>query len=146
MSLKLYAENSWIEPLKTSREEIQNLLGIVKRGVNDAKVDTISADLRVIAAFGAAMAAASAALRAAGYRSKTQSGHHQKTIECLEFTIGADEKLRNKLKAISKKRNATSYDAAGNVSEQELKLAIDVAEQLQKDVLAWLGANHKELL
>jgi hypothetical protein len=109
-------------------------------------VTTISADLRVIAAFGAAMAAATAALRAAGYRTKVVPGHHQRTIECLEFTLGVDRKMLNKLKMIAKKRNATAYDAAGNVSEEELRLAIQVAEQLQKELAAWLPKNHPELV
>lgn len=108
-------------------------------------MDQISADLRFVAAFSAALAAATISLRACGYRTKAQTGHHIRTIECLEYTIGADDKLLNKLRTLSKKRNATTYDAAGNISEQELKLAINVAEQLQKNIREWLHKNHPEL-
>jgi hypothetical protein len=122
------------------------MLSIVERGIADAKVEAISADLRFIAAFGAALAAATIALRACGYRTKTQTGHHLRTVECLEFTMGADAKLISKIKTLSKKRNATAYDAAGNVSKQELELVIKVAEQLHNDVVAWLEKNHPKLL
>jgi hypothetical protein len=122
------------------------MIALVERGIADAKVEAISADLRFIAAFGAALAAATIALRACGYRTKTQSGHHQRTVECLEFTIGADAKLISKMITLSKKRNATAYDAAGNVSGQELELIIRVAEQLQREVLAWLKKNYPKLV
>jgi hypothetical protein len=85
-------------------------------------------------------------LRAAGYRTSTQAGHHIKTIESLELTIKADSKLIQKMKTLSKKRNATSYDSAGNVSKQELELAIKTAVELQLEVAAWLQKNHPELL
>jgi hypothetical protein len=50
------------------------------------------------------------------------------------------------MKTLSKKRNATSYDSAGNVSSQELELAIKTAIDLRRDVVAWLTQNHPELL
>jgi hypothetical protein len=118
MSLESYAQNGWISAQPTSPDEIKNMIGLVDRGLADARVEAISADLRFVAAFGAALTAATIALRASGYRAKTQSGHHLRTVECPEFTLGADAKLINKMITLSKKRNATSYDAAGSVSEQ----------------------------
>jgi hypothetical protein len=85
-------------------------------------------------------------LRASGYRTSAQTGHHQKTIESLELTIKADDKVIQRMKVLSKKRNPTSYDAAGNVSNQELELMIKTASQLQAEVRAWLKGNHPELL
>ena len=85
-------------------------------------------------------------MRASGYRTSSQSGHHIKTVESFELTIKVDAKLIQKLKMLSKKRNATSYDAAGNVSKQELELAIKTANELQDEVLTWLKTNHPELL
>jgi len=89
---------------------------------------------------------ANIALRASGYRTRVQTGHHQKIVESLELTLKSDPKLIQKLKVFSKKRNATSYDAAGNISEQELEQAIKVAEELQHSVSAWLRQNHPALL
>jgi hypothetical protein len=146
VSLEQYARNGWIVAEPTSGDEIQRLLSIVDRGIADAKIEAISPDLRMVAAFSAALTAATIALRASGYRTKTQVGHHLKTIECMEFTLGVDSKLLNKMRALSKKRNAASYDAAGNVSEQELKLAISVATELRTDVTVWLTNHHPQLV
>lgn len=146
MSLEKWAEYGWLRPEPTSAEEIAGLLGIVSRDLRDARVDAISEDRRFEAAFNAARTVANVALRACGYRTVTQVGHHLKTIESLEFTMQADPRLIQKLRVFSKKRNATSYDSAGNVSDQELEEAIRVAEELRRNVMAWLLETHPELV
>jgi hypothetical protein len=145
MSLERWAEYGWLKAELSSPEEIADLLGIVLRDLRDARVDAISEDRRFEAAFNAARTAANVALRACGYRTATQLGHHLKTIESLEFTIQADPRLIQKLRVFSKKRNATSYDSAGNVSDQELEEAIQVAGELLQRVSVWLRQHHPEV-
>jgi hypothetical protein len=81
MSLERWAEYGWLKAEPTSREEIAALLGIVDRDLGDARVEAVSDDRRFEAAFSAARTAANVALRACGYRTATQLGHHQKTVE-----------------------------------------------------------------
>lgn len=146
MNLERWAEYGWLRAEPTSPEEIAGLLGIVSRNLGDACVEAISEDRRFEAAFNAARTAANVALRACGYRTATQLGHHLKTIESLELTIQADPRLIHKMRVFSKKRNATSYDSAGNISDQELEDVIGVAGELQQSVTAWLRQKHPELL
>jgi|SRR5580658_1928998 hypothetical protein len=145
MSLEKWAEHGWLKAEPTSRDEIKGLLTIVDRDLTDANVAAISEDRRFEAAFNAARTAATVALRASGYRTTNQLGHHLKTIESLEFTIHADSKLIQRIKTLSKKRNATSYDSAGNVSAQELELALKTGAEMRREVIAWLEKNHPEL-
>jgi len=146
MSLEKWAEYHWLKAEPTSRDEIKSLLTIVERDLKDANVQAISEDRRFEAAFNAARTAANLALRASGYRTSMQAGHHIKTIESLELTIKAEAKLVQRLKVLSKKRNATSYDSAGNVSKQELELALKTAAELHREVVAWLKKEHPELI
>ena len=146
MSLEKWVEYSWLKAEPTSRDEIKSLLTIVDRDLKDANVAVISEDRRFEAAFNAARTAATIALRASGYRTSIQVGQHAKTIESLELTINADSKMIQKMRTFSKKRNVTSYDSAGNVSKQELQLAIKTAAELHRQVVAWLQKNHPELL
>jgi len=44
MSLKQWADNGWLKPHKTSKEEIANLLAIVERDLADAANESISPD------------------------------------------------------------------------------------------------------
>jgi hypothetical protein len=135
-----------VKPEPTSRDEIRSLLTIVERDLRDANVAALSEDRRFEAAFSAARTSANIALRASGYRTAVQAGHHVKTIESLELTIKADAKLIQRMKTLSKKRNATSYDSADNVSQQELELAIKTAIELRREVLAWLERSYPALV
>jgi type II secretory pathway component HofQ len=146
MNLEKWVEFGWLRPEPSSPEEIRDLFGIVTRDLRDAKVDAISDDLRFQAAFGAALTAANAALRASGYRTRVQARHHQKIVESLEFTVKPDPKLIQKLQIFSRKRNAVNYDAAGNVSRQDLEQAIQVANELQQKVALWVQHNHPDLM
>jgi len=146
MSLEKWLEYGWLRREPSSANEIKALQGIVQRSLDDSKVEAISADLRFVASFTAALTAATIALRAAGYRTVTQTGHHAKIIESLELTIQADSKLIQKLKVLSNKRNKSIYDAAGAVSDQDLKEIAKVATELHRQVTLWLSKSHPELL
>jgi uncharacterized protein (UPF0332 family) len=146
MSLEQWVEYRWLRAEPSSPKEIRDLFEIIARALKDANVDAISDDLRFQAAFGAALTAANAALRASGSRTRVQAGHHQKIVESLELTVKADPKLIQKLKVFSKKRNAAVYDAAGIVSQQDLEQVIKVAHDLHENVATWLKDNQPELL
>jgi len=146
MSLDSYVENAWLKKEATSPQEISDQLGIVARCLKDASVEGISDDLRFYTTFNALLALANTALRACGYRTTNQQGHHMRTIETLEYTIQADSKTIRKILAFSKKRNIASYDAAGSVSNEEIEQILLTADSLQDAVEAWLTATHPELL
>ena len=146
MSLEKWVEYGWLKREPTSPDEIKNLFSIVERGLTDSKVQAVSADLRFIAAFGAALTAATTALRASGYRTATQAGHHIKTIESLELTIKADSKFIQRFKTFNNKRNKSSYDVAGSVSDQDLDAMRKLAAELRETLYAWLREFHTNLL
>ena len=146
MSLEKWVEYGWLRREPTSSGEIKNLLGIVERSLADSSLEAASTDLRFIAAFNAALVAATTALRASGHRMVTQAGHHVKTIESLELTIKTSSKLIQRFKTFNNKRNKSVYDVAGAVSDQELEAMIKLANELKKTTLAWLQASHPELL
>jgi hypothetical protein len=101
MSLEKWVEYGWLRREPTSPDEIGDLLGIVERSLADSKVEAVSTDLRFIAAFNAALCAATTALPASGHRTATQAGHHVKTIESgigplgLEYLSPKDDPRNN---------------------------------------------------
>jgi len=146
MSLEKWLEYGWLRREPSSANEIKALQGIVQRSLDDSRVGAISADLRFVASFTAALTAATIALRASGYRTATQTGHHTRIIESLELTIKADPKLVQKLKVFSNKRNKSIYDVAGAVSDQDLREITKLANELQSQVTRWLRQAHPEFL
>ena len=135
MSLEKWVEYGWLRREPTSSDEIKSLLGIVERSLADSSLEAASTDLRFIAAFSAALVAATTALRASGHRTVTQAGHHVKTIESLELTIKASSKLIQRFKTFNNKRNKSVYDVAGAVSDQELEAMIKLANKLKNTTL-----------
>jgi len=85
MSLSDWAKAEWLTELKSSREEIANLLGVADRDLKDCQVKGLSDDARLAIAYNGALQSATAAMRAAGYR-LAREAHHYRTIFSLEHT------------------------------------------------------------
>ena len=146
MSLKDWEEKAkWLVAHTTTKEEIQNLLEVGERDLRDSEVAGLSDDARLSHAYAAALQYASAALSAAGYRPARGGDHHFRVIQALSLTIGWDAKRVAKLDAFRKKRNLSSYERAGEVSNAESSEMHELAVQLRKDVMAWLKKNYAEL-
>jgi hypothetical protein len=132
---------------KSSAKEIAGLLALADRNLADAGIGGLSAEGRFQFAYNAALAMATAALHAAGYRTSSNvAGHHAVTIESLQHTIGADAALARKLDAFRRKRNRVAYDAPAAVSAKEAAEMLALARQLRHDGEAWLRARHAALI
>ena len=103
------------------------------------------ADWRFAIAYNAALQAATAALAAAGYRASRES-HHHRVIQSLEFTLAPERKMSDTFDTFRKKRNISSYDVAGSVSDKEAKEMYEFAAALRGRVERWIRKNHPTLL
>jgi HEPN domain-containing protein len=144
MTLQDWLNNKWIKSHKTSPQEIKQLLEIANRDLHDAGVSTISPDWRLIMAYNASLRYATIALNICGYRTAGE-GHHQRLIETLKYTIGADSDIIARLDRFRKKRNISSYDVAGSVSQYEVDEAIKLAGELFRLVKDWIKKKHPKL-
>jgi len=145
MSLGDWVNAQWLTEQKSSRVEVGNLLGVADRDLRDCQIKGLSEDARLGIAYNGALQSAMAALAAAGYR-PSRDAHHYRTILSLEFTIGADSKLIAKFDAFRKKRNLGDYSFAGSTSKKEADEMVALAQQLRKEVEAWIRANYPQLL
>jgi hypothetical protein len=145
LSFADWVNNGWLVAHKSSRQEISNLLGIVARDLKDSQAKDVSDDWRFAIAYNAALQGATAALAAAGYRASRES-HHYRVIQSLELTVGKDAKFIRAFDAFRKKRNVSSYDIGGGISNREVVEMIAIAKALQENVQEWIRAYHGELL
>lgn len=67
MSLGEWLNRGWVGEHKTSPQEVQQLLGVADRDVENSKVEGLSADWRLSIAHNAILLTATAALAACGY-------------------------------------------------------------------------------
>lgn len=145
MSLQDWLKNAWVTEHKSSAQEIKGLLALAERDLHDCRASELSADWRFNIAYNAALQAATAALAAAGYRA-ARDAHHYRVIQSLSLTIGAALGTVRQFDAFRKKRNLTSYEVSGRISDQEAKEMAALAEKLRDEVKCWIRANRPALL
>jgi len=78
MSIEKLAQFGWYKAKPSSPKEIADLFSIVNRSQADAKVESISDDLRFQAAYNGILTLVNIALRASGFRVSIGQGHHQR--------------------------------------------------------------------
>ena len=150
MSLEDWVSNGWLKSQKPTRGEIRKLLEIVDRDLKACQIKELSTDWRFNIAYNAALQAATAALRASGYRT-TKESHHYHTIQSLYLTLKIKQEkgkldIVERLDAFRQKRAKTTYEVAGSISESELEELIELTKILRMRVEEWLQLNHPKLL
>lgn len=144
MSLQNWANNGWLKPHRSSREEIRNLLEIVKRDLADAK-GKISADWRFGIAYNAALKLCNILLVASRYRPE-KALQHYRTIAALPLILGDDFKDGAEyLETCRIKRNTVEYDVAGAATDRDAAELARFAGELRRKMLEWLSMNHPDL-
>lgn len=146
MTLQDWFSSGWLKRHTTSRQEIADLLKKVDRDILEAAKEEITLDWRLAIAYNACLGCATTALRASGYRLPGGAGQHYRTIQSLRYTINPDPRTVISLEAISKKRAIANYDAAGRITEAEVKEAEYLANELKVLLFKWLQTNHGDLL
>ncbi len=128
----------------TSRNEITNLRQIVKRDLNDAAIDALSADRRFATAYNAVLQLVKMAVACAGYRITSGAGHHQKSFEAVKTAIGTVEaaNLADYFDLCRRKRNDIDYDFAEVVTETEAEELLEKAKEFQILIEDWIDKNH----
>jgi hypothetical protein len=144
MSLQSWLKNGWVAQHASSPQEIANLLGISDRDLAACQAPGLPTDWRFTIAYNAALQAATAALAAAGFRAAHDS-HHYRIIQSLEFTINPGQKVIDTFDGFRKKRNISSYDIAGAVSDREAEEMRRLASLLRSQVEEKLRALYPEL-
>jgi hypothetical protein len=145
MTLKQWEANGWLKPHKTSRQEIGNLLAIVRRDLADARAKVISDDWRFGIAYNAALKLCTVLLYAEGFR-PPQNLAHYRTLQALPLILGTVRQTdANYLETCRTKRNSVEYDCVGGATGADADELIEFAESLEKEVLNWLRSAHPNL-
>ena len=144
-SLKSWLNNGWLVEHETSPQEVSALLQVVERDIEESRTPGLGADWRLAIAYNAALQAATLGLAASGFRASREA-HHYRVIASLALTIGASPAMVARLDAFRKKRNLGGYERAGQASDGEADEMRELAVELKRAALAFLGKHHKELL
>jgi len=146
MGLNEMEARKQLERIPPARSEIQNLVAAAKKQLRDAKVAGLSLETKLVLAYQVIVVCARTALRANGYRVTLALGEHALTLETLAFTVRSSKKLIAYFQALRKKRHDDLYKGTLHVSATESTEAVARAEQLQRETVAYLKKNFKQLL
>jgi uncharacterized protein (UPF0332 family) len=143
MSLELWEKNGWLREHKTSPQEINGILSLVERDIEDASREVISIDWQFNIAYNAGLQLATLSLLAAGYRAGRGESKHYRVIQALPLVMGEQySTLRNYLDNCRRKRNVSEYDAVGTISEKEAEDLLQTVKEFKIAVESWLKKNH----
>jgi uncharacterized protein (UPF0332 family) len=146
VSLESWRDSRLVVEHETSRQEIQELLGIVTTDLQDARVEELSLDRRLACCYGALLTAARAALRASGYRvPKSTPSRHYYAIQSLQYTVGLDSHVLRQIESMGKKRAMADYVRVGEVSESMVEEGISFAEEYCERIIDWIRREHPSL-
>lgn len=97
-----------------------------KRRLQDSQVANLSEDSQFSLAYGAAHSLALAAMRWHGYR----SDNRYLVFQCLQHTLGLENKKCRVLDLCHKRRNLAEYEGHLEISPQLLQELIEVTKEL----------------
>jgi len=132
-----------IDRHQTSRQELEDLQGIVARDLADAEIPGLSDDRRFATAYNAALQSTKMVIACCGYRLRGITGAHHTTFECLKLAMGKPVyRTAGFLDQCRRKRNIADYDAAGRVSATEADEMIKAAKSFAEKVEKWISQNY----
>lgn len=146
MSLRSWQEKGWLHKHPASREDVVDLLALADRDLAQCQTRGLSPDWQLAIAYNAALQCATAALAACAYRVRRGTGHHYRTIQSLELTLGWDADTVSVLDGFREKRHTAEYARSGSVSAQEARQMLELARKLRDELQAWLEAHHPTLV
>lgn len=144
-TLARWRENGWIEAVEPTRSEVEDLLGIASRDLQQSQIEGLNSDWRLAIAYNAALQLAAAALLAAGYRA-SRDQHHYRLIQSLAITIELDREEVSLLDVFRKKRNLSSYERSGTTTDTEARELSEFTESLRDRVESWIRETRPRLL
>ncbi len=145
MSLEQWLNNGWLKPHTTSKQEIANLLSIVKRDISDSATG-LSDDWRFGIAYNATLKLCTILLYAKGYR-PAHGLQHYRTIMAMPLILGKEKQNDSQyLDTCRAKRNILEYECAGQISKNDADELINYAKELLSDVEIWLKKYFNQYL
>jgi hypothetical protein len=143
MSLQQWVKNGWLRPYATSRQQINSLLAIADRDLEDS-ARGLSNDWKFGIAYNAVLKLCTVLLYCEGYRSEKNLAHFR-TLQALPLIMGAERQSdADYLDQCRAKRNITEYDSVGQISSEEATELQAFAHELRSEVLAWLKKKHTQ--
>lgn len=117
---------------------------MIERDLNDAAIESLSADRRFATAYNAALQTATMAVACAGYRTSGM-GHHQTIFEAAELALGSSSAPKVAyFDSCRRKRNTVDYDRTDVATDTEAEQLLQEAHAFLQFTEVWITENHPQ--
>lgn len=138
MSISSFLKRGILVKQESSEDEIQDLLKIVERDINDSAKNEISFDWQFGIAYNAALKLATILVRASHYRIKGGS-HHMNTIAMIPLLLGESKREDSDyLDTCRRKRNTVEYESVGGATKADVQELREFVIEFKNIILGWL--------
>ena len=147
MSWTRFLDKGDVKPHETSKQELDDMRGLIIRDLQDAALPGLSSDRRFATAYNAALQAACMAVACSGYRVSARAGHHKITFEAAALAVGGEmHELADYFDTCRRKRNVIDYMNSSVATNTESEELLEKAEKLRQTVEVWIAERHESLL
>jgi hypothetical protein len=128
----------------TSRNEIQELLRVVARSIQDANAGGLSPEGRFALAYDGALLLSTIPLRCAGYRTRGE-GHHWSVFNALPDILSEEaSEIADYFQVCRAKRSSAMYHQSSVVSGDEADELFAEVEAFDTFVRKWLKTHYPQ--
>ncbi|HEU0013541.1 MAG TPA: hypothetical protein VFQ45_07640 [Longimicrobium sp.] len=119
--VQVMLDSRQIEALPADDDEVAGMWGKAFRSLRSSGLRGLDADAAFTLAYQAALQAATAVVRTAGYRVKGESHHHHTFAALAALDLGAVSEAGRDLNVIRQRRHGAIYDWQATTSERALR-------------------------
>jgi hypothetical protein len=144
--LQLMLESRQLDALPASDDEIQGMWSKAARSLRSSRVEALDPDSAFTLAYQSALQAATAILRATGYRVRGD-GHHRHTFAAVAaLDAGELSDTARDLNVIRARRHGAIYDWEVRTEDRDVHTVRTAAERLLEHGARWMTATRPHLI
>jgi hypothetical protein len=143
--IQVMLDSRQIEAVPADDPEVQGMWRKAVRSVASSGVAGLDADSAFTLAYQGALQAATAIVRAAGYRVRGEGHHHHTFAAAAALDLGDVSDAARELNIIRQQRHGAVYDWAAATRDQDLAALRSVATRLVEHGRRWLSVQRPQL-
>ena len=143
--IQVMLESRQIEEVAAKDDEVRGMWAKAMRSLQSSTVPGLDADAVFTLAYQAALQAATAVVRAAGYRAKGDGHHHHTFAAVAALGLGELSEAARDLNAIRLRRHGAIYDWETTTREDDLAILRSATMRLVSAGREWLVAQRSQL-
>jgi hypothetical protein len=143
--LQVMLDSRQIEAAAAGDDEVRGMWSKAVRSLHSSRVEGLDTDSTFTLAYQGALQAATAVVRAAGFRVRGDGHHHHTFAAVAALGLGEISDAARDLNVIRQRRHGAIYDWETSVQEKELASLQSAADRLIEYGRVWLTEQRPRL-